>query len=170
MPCPPPGRLPNPGIKLTSLCFLHYPVGSLPLEPPGKPIKGIYETPKRRHKIGPEAGQIIVVVGWTFQRKKSEKFQHRVAKSPLLIPLSILHICCDICVSHPSSGYLQVFFSFQFRRFWGMALSASLQQRAMEQVQCMLITLSTSRFLGSEFLETFPIVSFLMKPFDPMRP
>ena len=78
-----------------------------------------------------------------------------MAKSPLLIPLSILDICCDICLSHPSSGYLQVFFSFQFRRFWGMALSASLQQRAMEQVQCMLITLSTSRFLGSEFLETF---------------
>lgn len=95
--------------------------------------------------------------------KKPEKFQHRVAKSPLLIPLSILDICCDICVSHPSSSYLQVFFSFQSHRFWGMALSASPQQRATEQVQCKLIALSTSRFLGSEFLETFPIVSFLMK-------
>ena len=36
LPCPPPGDLPNPGIKPTSLSLLHWWVGSLPLAPPGK--------------------------------------------------------------------------------------------------------------------------------------
>ena len=36
LPCPPPGGLPNPGIKLVSLrVYLHWQVGSLPLTPPG---------------------------------------------------------------------------------------------------------------------------------------
>ena len=35
--CPPPGDLPDPGIKPVSLCLLHWEVGSLPLVPPGKP-------------------------------------------------------------------------------------------------------------------------------------
>ena len=34
--CPPPGDLPNPGIRL--LCLLHWQICSLPLAPPGKPI------------------------------------------------------------------------------------------------------------------------------------
>ena len=34
LPCPPPGDLPDPGIKPASL--LHWQVGSLPLAPPGK--------------------------------------------------------------------------------------------------------------------------------------
>ena len=37
-PCPPPGDLPDPGIKPVSLCLLHLQVGSLPPAPPGKPI------------------------------------------------------------------------------------------------------------------------------------
>ena len=36
LPCPPPGDLPNPGIKRTSLCLLHWQAGSLPLAPPGR--------------------------------------------------------------------------------------------------------------------------------------
>ena len=36
LPCPPPGDLPNPGIKPTFLSLLHWQVGSLPLAPPGK--------------------------------------------------------------------------------------------------------------------------------------
>ena len=39
--CPPPGDLPNPGMKPVLLCLLHWQVGSLPLMPPGKP-KHIY--------------------------------------------------------------------------------------------------------------------------------
>ena len=37
LPFPTPGHLPDPGIKLTSLCLLHWQTGSLPLAPPGKP-------------------------------------------------------------------------------------------------------------------------------------
>ena len=37
LPCPPPGDLPDPRIKLTSL--LHLQADSLPLVPPGKPCK-----------------------------------------------------------------------------------------------------------------------------------
>ena len=36
LPCPPPGDLPNPGIKPHFLCLLHWQAGSLPLEPSGK--------------------------------------------------------------------------------------------------------------------------------------
>ena len=36
--CPPPGDLPNPGIKPASLCLLHWQADSLPLVPPGKPL------------------------------------------------------------------------------------------------------------------------------------
>ena len=36
LPCPPPGDLPDPRIKLTSL--LHLQADSLPLVPPGKPL------------------------------------------------------------------------------------------------------------------------------------
>ena len=39
LPCPPPGDLPNPGIKPTSLRLLHWQVDSLPLAPPGKLIR-----------------------------------------------------------------------------------------------------------------------------------
>ena len=35
-PCPPPGDLPDPGIKPTSLSLLHWQMDSLPLTPPGK--------------------------------------------------------------------------------------------------------------------------------------
>ena len=35
--CPPPGDLPDPGIKRASLSLLHWQEGSLPLAPPGKP-------------------------------------------------------------------------------------------------------------------------------------
>ena len=37
LPCPPPGDLPNPGIKLASLSLLLWQAGSLPLGPRGKP-------------------------------------------------------------------------------------------------------------------------------------
>ena len=37
LPCPPPGDLPNPGIKPRLLHFLPWQVDSLPLAPPGKP-------------------------------------------------------------------------------------------------------------------------------------
>ena len=37
LPCLPPGNLPKPGIKPSSLSLLHWQVGSLPLAPPGKP-------------------------------------------------------------------------------------------------------------------------------------
>ena len=36
LPCPPPGDLPEPGIKPASLCLRHRQAGSLPLAPPGK--------------------------------------------------------------------------------------------------------------------------------------
>ena len=39
-PCPPPGDLPNPGIKPTSVRLLHWQAGSLPLVPPGRPQRG----------------------------------------------------------------------------------------------------------------------------------
>ena len=42
---PPPGDLPNPGIKPTSLCLLHWQVGSLPLGPPGKPLSSLESNP-----------------------------------------------------------------------------------------------------------------------------
>ena len=37
-PCPPPGDLPNPGIKLAALALQ---IDSLPTEPPGKPCNGL---------------------------------------------------------------------------------------------------------------------------------
>ena len=44
-PCPPPGNLPNPGIKSTSLTPSALAGGSLPLVPPGKPKQmGLYQT------------------------------------------------------------------------------------------------------------------------------
>ena len=40
LPRPPPGDLPNPGIKPTSLASLAFQADSLPTEPPGKPKEG----------------------------------------------------------------------------------------------------------------------------------
>ena len=37
LPCSPSGDLPNPGMSLHLLCFLHWQGCSLPLAPPGKP-------------------------------------------------------------------------------------------------------------------------------------
>ena len=37
LPCPPPGDLPDQGVKLASLCLLNWKVGSLSLAPLGKP-------------------------------------------------------------------------------------------------------------------------------------
>ena len=40
LPCPPPGDLPNPDFKPTSLMSnLHWQMASLPLVPPGKPTQ-----------------------------------------------------------------------------------------------------------------------------------
>jgi len=39
LPCPPPGDLPDPGIKPVSYVYLHWQERSLPLVPPGKPLK-----------------------------------------------------------------------------------------------------------------------------------
>ena len=41
LPCPPPGDLPNPGIKLASPGSLALQVDSLPLSHQGSPIKGL---------------------------------------------------------------------------------------------------------------------------------
>ena len=41
LPYPHPGDLPDPGIKLTSPCLLHWQVNSLPLAPPGKPLMSL---------------------------------------------------------------------------------------------------------------------------------
>ena len=41
LPCPPPGDLPNPGIKPCLLHLLHWQMGSLPLGPPRKLTKQI---------------------------------------------------------------------------------------------------------------------------------
>ena len=41
LPFSPPGDLPNPGIEPMSLMSSALQVGSLPLEPPGKPILGL---------------------------------------------------------------------------------------------------------------------------------
>ena len=38
LPCPPPGDLPNPGIKPLSRASPAFQAVSLPTEPPGKPI------------------------------------------------------------------------------------------------------------------------------------
>ena len=38
LPFPLPGDLPNPGIKPTSLCLLHWQAGSVPVAPPEKTI------------------------------------------------------------------------------------------------------------------------------------
>ena len=38
LPCPPPGDLPDPGVKPESLSSLYWQAGSLPLVPPGKPF------------------------------------------------------------------------------------------------------------------------------------
>ena len=40
--CPPPGDLPDPGIKPMSISLLHWQVGSLPLVPPGKTSNSSY--------------------------------------------------------------------------------------------------------------------------------
>ena len=50
LPFPTPGDLPDPGIEPTSLCLLHWKVGSLPLAPPGKPLNVIYHLPE--HSFG----------------------------------------------------------------------------------------------------------------------
>ena len=49
LPCPPPGDLPDPGIESTSLCLLHWQMDSLPLAPPGKPIKQLYSNFFKTH-------------------------------------------------------------------------------------------------------------------------
>ena len=41
LPFSPPGDIPNPGIEPMSLMSSALQVGSLPLEPPGKPILGL---------------------------------------------------------------------------------------------------------------------------------
>ena len=51
LPCPPPGGLPYPGIKPTSLSFLHWQGGSLPLDPPGKPWWLLKIRQKKKKKI-----------------------------------------------------------------------------------------------------------------------
>ena len=38
LPYLPPGDFPDPGIKLLSLCLLHWQAGSLAVAPPGKPL------------------------------------------------------------------------------------------------------------------------------------
>ena len=39
LPCPPPRDLPDPGFEPASFSLLHWLAGSLPLAPPGKPLK-----------------------------------------------------------------------------------------------------------------------------------
>ena len=46
LPCPPPGDLPSPGIKLR---YATLQVDSLPAEPAGKPMPSLYSQPKTTH-------------------------------------------------------------------------------------------------------------------------
>ena len=55
LPCPPPGDLPDPGIKPVSLMSPHWQAGSLPLVPPGKPsawcVMGPFLLNEEMHKL-----------------------------------------------------------------------------------------------------------------------
>ena len=52
LPCPPPRDIPDPGIEPTSLCLLHWQVGSFPLAPPGK-VGGRHQTALVLPKLWP---------------------------------------------------------------------------------------------------------------------
>ena len=55
LPYPPPGHLPDPGIKPVSLTSLHWQAGSLPLVPPGKPITTGHQLMKNYKSIWKES-------------------------------------------------------------------------------------------------------------------
>ena len=60
LPCPPPGDLPDPGIKPRSLTLLHWQTGSLPLVPPRKPqglSLSLYEKRETRASGGQASAQ-----------------------------------------------------------------------------------------------------------------
>ena len=44
LPCPPPGDLPSPGIEPRFLHLWHWQASSLPLPPPGKPSRYLYNS------------------------------------------------------------------------------------------------------------------------------
>ena len=59
LPCPPPGDLPNPGIEPVSLSLLHWQGDSLPLAPPGNPVRTFHQDGMPFHilmefSVGPE--------------------------------------------------------------------------------------------------------------------
>ena len=66
LPCPPPGDLPDPGIKPTSLMCAALTGGSLPTESPGKPQTKCYEV--QICKIGKRwrwgAGEVWQLIFW----------------------------------------------------------------------------------------------------------
>ena len=49
LPFPPPGDLPDPGVKFSLLHLLCWQAGSLPLAPPGKPRK--YRQKKKKKNL-----------------------------------------------------------------------------------------------------------------------
>ena len=53
-----PGDLPDPGIEPTSLCFLHWQEGTLPAEPPGKPLYLLWGALKCRKYIFCHFGKV----------------------------------------------------------------------------------------------------------------
>ena len=55
-PCPPPEVLPDPGTEPVS-CLLYLQAGSLPLAPPGKPIR-IFRT-KNKDRIGVQSAPAL---------------------------------------------------------------------------------------------------------------
>ena len=73
LPCPPPGDLPDAGLKLVSLMFLHWQMGSLPLVLPAKPESAIgihTSTPSKGSKSRETTSMVCSRQVWCAQDDK----------------------------------------------------------------------------------------------------
>ena len=77
---PPPEDLPDPGIKPSLLCLLHWQLGSLPLAPPGKPHVQWYEPSiqgelKNQSRTVSEVKWHSLLNNWIWGSKRELKYE-----------------------------------------------------------------------------------------------
>ena len=73
LPYLPPGDFPNQG---TNLCLLHWQMGSLPSEPPGKSIEHCSKATYQNHSLGAEWFQVWIVHPWDLATDRSISTTH----------------------------------------------------------------------------------------------
>ena len=132
---PPPGDLPNPGIKPVSHVYLHWQASSLPLAPSGKPLAEVQFS-----SVQSLSHVWLFVTPWIAARQASlsitnSRSSTRLTSIESVMPSSHLILCCPLLLLPPIPPSIRVFSNesilhMRWPKYWSSASASFLPKKS----------------------------------------